>query len=298
MSESKNKITNWLGFNRIYITLSAILVGMCVFALSSWGLVLGLDFTGGAAIEYRLVGDVSLDDVVSGLSEYGITARQTVSSGTDTVLIKTDALAADQVVFADEVANSLGIIKLQIQNLGPAVAPEMITKTIYAVILASGGILIWIAIQFKKITFGVSAIIAAIHDSIIQIGAFSILGKLFGAEVDFLFVTAVLTTIALSVHDTIVVFDRVREDTKKYGVELTGVANRAISETLRRSIMTSLTLVVVILALVVLGGETIRWFATALLIGTVVGTYSSPFVAVPIYVFIENSLRKARRKKK
>jgi len=122
------------------------------------------------------------------------------------------------------------------------------------------------------------------HDSFILIGSYSILGHFFGAEVDFLFVTALLTTLSFSVHDTIVVFDRIREIGKGDREATPDVANRALTETMVRSLNNSFTIIFMLMALLLLGGTTIKWFAVALLVGTILGTYSSPFVAVPLLV--------------
>ncbi len=168
--------------------------------------------------------------------------------------------------------------------MGPSIGPELIKKTLYAVMLGSAFILLLLAKQFREIKYGVCAILAMLHDSFVLLGSFSWLGHFFGAEVDFLFVTALLTTLSFSVHDTIVVYDRIREITRKEGGDFEGIANRALTETMVRSLNNSFTIVFMLVAMILLGGATIRWFATALLIGTISGTYSSPFVAVPLVV--------------
>lgn len=123
------------------------------------------------------------------------------------------------------------------------------------------------------------------HDSIVLIGLFSLFGRFFGTEVDVLFVTALLTTLSFSVHDTIVVFDRIRENRKKHPTaDFTTLVDASVLETLSRSINNSMTIIIMLLVLVLLGGETIRWFAVALLIGAVTGTYSSTFTAAPLVV--------------
>ena len=127
-----------------------------------------------------------------------------------------------------------------------------------------------------------------LHDSLILIGAFSLLGHFFDVEVDVLFVTALLTTLSFSIHDTIVVYDRIRELKRKHprsGLE--EIANAAVLETLSRSINNSMTIIIMLLSLVVLGGDTIRWFSVALLIGAITGTYSSTFTAVPLLLEVD-----------
>jgi preprotein translocase subunit SecF len=159
-------------------------------------------------------------------------------------------------------------------------------------ILVSLGIVFYIAYAFRKVArpitswqFGVAAIIALVHDLLIVLGIFSLLGHFHGVEIDSLFVTAMLTVLGFSIHDTIVVFDRVRENLKIYaGQSIEFVVNHSITQTLVRSLNTSLTVLFVLLALLLFGGETIRYFVLALFIGIIAGTYSSIFVAAPILV--------------
>jgi len=142
---------------------------------------------------------------------------------------------------------------------------------------------LFIGTRFKDLSFGASAVLAMFHDAIILVGSFSILGHFFGAEVDALFVTAILTTLSASVHDTVVTFDRIRELRRNtYQLDWVQLANQAISEVIVRSINNSMTIIFMLFSLVVLGGASTRWFATALLIGVVCGTYSSTAVAIPL----------------
>jgi preprotein translocase subunit SecF len=133
------------------------------------------------------------------------------------------------------------------------------------------------------------------HDTLVLVGMFSLLGHFADLQTDFLFVTAVLTTLSFSVHDTIVVFDRIREIKKSRTTTLTSVANESISVSMRRSINNSLTIIFVLTSLVILGGSSIQGFAAALLIGTISGTYSSPFVAVPLLVLFQNLQTKFKK---
>ena len=143
------------------------------------------------------------------------------------------------------------------------------------------------SIAFKSFYFALSAILALIHDVLVVVGTYSLLSHFFGAEVDLLFVTALLTTMSFSVHDTIVIFDKIREYGTRDKTDLEYYANKALSETLVRSLNNSMTIIFMLLALILLGGSTIRFFVASLLIGTITGTYSSPFVATPILVWLE-----------
>ncbi len=170
-------------------------------------------------------------------------------------------------------------------TVGPIVSSELIQQAILLVILGSIGILLWVSTRFADVKFGVSAIIALMHDVIVVVGTFAILGTLFGVQVDSLFVTAMLTVIGFSVHDTIVVFDRIRENRARHaGEPFDAIVNHSILQTLGRSINTSMTVVITLTALLLIGASSIREFVLALLIGIVSGTYSSIFNASMILV--------------
>lgn len=170
-------------------------------------------------------------------------------------------------------------------TVGPVVSSDLINQAIVLIIVGSLGVLGWITFRFRDVKFGVAALIALLHDVLVVIGAFAIFGTLFNVEIDALFVTAMLTIIGFSVHDTIVVFDRVRENKARHaGEPFDRIVNHSILQTFGRSIMTSLTVVLTLLALLLFGGSAISDFILALLIGIVSGTYSSIFVASPIVV--------------
>jgi len=179
------------------------------------------------------------------------------------------------------------------QTLGPILGRELLQKTITAVILTSIFLFLFIGRRFRDLSFGAGAVLAMLHDTFILIGSFSLLGHFFGAEIDSLFVTALLTTLSSSVHDTIVTFDRIRELRRQsYQKDWVALANQAVTETLTRSINNSMTIIFMLLSLVLLGGSTTRWFAAALLIGVVSGTYSSIGVAIPLVLFFKNRRQK------
>jgi preprotein translocase subunit SecF len=278
---------NWVKYKFIYFTVSLILIGSGVFGLLKWGLKLGIDFKGGSIVEYKVEKSFSTEDISLKLKEAGIEAASIQESGENVYIFRFGFIGKDK---KEEVKKLLeevtqgSIEELRFESFEPRVGPELVKKTVYAVVIAAGAILLWVAYQFRSFKFGTSAILAMFHDSFVLIGLFSLLGHFFDAEVDFLFVTALLTTLSFSVHDTIVVYDRIRETQRRIGGELKDLANRAISETMVRSLNNSFTIIFMLVALVLLGGSTVRWFAIALFIGTVLGTYSSPFVAVPLLV--------------
>jgi preprotein translocase subunit SecF len=229
-----------------------------IFSIFKWGFNVGVDFTGGIVAEYKF------KDGENKVFRYGQLSNQ-----------ESDKIRLD---FKNQ-----GATEIRFDNVGPSIGPELIKKTLYALGLSASLILLWVAYQFKSFKFGISATLATFHDSLVLLGAFSLLGHFFGAEIDFLFVTAMLTILSFSVHDTIVVYDRIRESQKKTGGSLIDLANKALSDTMVRSLNTIHNNIHAF-STNTYGGETVKWFAVALLIGTISGTYSSPFVAVPILV--------------
>jgi preprotein translocase subunit SecF len=263
---------DWMKYRWLYLLVSGTFIILGTFSMIKWGFRVGIDFTGGVVAEYKFPNGKNQ------VFRYGPLGEAEIEK------IKTD--------FKNQKATEISF-----ESVGPSIGPELIKKTIYALLISAGMILLWIAYQFKSIKFGISATLATFHDSLILLGSFSLFGHFFGAEVDFLFVTAVLTILSFSVHDTIVVFDRIREVRKKIGGEIGDIANEALSETMVRSLNNSFTIIFMLIALILMGGESTKWFAVALLVGTVSGTYSSPFVAVPILVTWDEIQKKLRIKK-
>jgi preprotein translocase SecF subunit len=170
-------------------------------------------------------------------------------------------------------------------TIGPVVSADLINQAVILILVGSAGILLWITYRFQDVKFGVTALGALVHDVIVVVGIFAILGTFFRVEIDALFVTAMLTVIGFSVHDTIVVFDRIRENRARHaGERFSEIVNHSILQTFARSIMTSFTVVLTLLALFLFGGSAIRNFVLALLIGIISGTYSSIFNASPLLV--------------
>lgn len=288
---------NWMKHKNKYFALSGIVIAIGVFSLLTWGLNLGLDFTGGSILEYSIATDFSSEELTEEIEDnnYEVSAIQT--AGERRYLIKTNPINEEdknQVtdILKDNIEGEVELLRFE--TVGPSIGPELVKKTVYAVMIAAGGILLWVAYQFKSFKYGISAVLAMLHDSFILIGSFSLLGHLYGAEIDFLFVTALLTTLSFSVHDTIVVYDRIRESQRKEGGSLLGLANNAITETMVRSLNNSFTIIFMLFALVLLGGSTVKWFAVALFIGTILGTYSSPFVAAPLLLTLDRWSKKIK----
>ena len=205
----------------------------------------------------------------------------TVTGNTE---LPTDGTLGEMVVALE---TALGPIESQrsLTTIGPVVSSDLVQQALVLIVVGSLGILLWITYRFRDVKFGVTALVTLVHDIIVVVGIFAILGTFFHVEVDALFVTAMLTVIGFSVHDTIVVFDRIRENRARHaGEPFAEVVNHSILQTFARSIMTSFTIVLTLLSLVLFGGSAIQSFVLALLLGIISGTYSSIFNAAPILV--------------
>ena len=287
---------NWLKYSKIYYIVSGVLIAASIFSILRWGFQIGIEFTGGTVVEYKIEKDFDRQSVLDKDFLQTVEISSISETGEGSYIFRVSRLVPEEKdALRQKIESEVqsGVEELKFEVVGPSVGPELIKKTAYALIIAVTLILLWVAVQFKKLSFGAAAILAMLHDTFILVGSFSLLGHFFGAQVDFLFVTAVLTTLSFSVHDTIVVFDRIREIQKKHGGDLYDISNRALTETMVRSLNNSFTIIFMLVALLLLGGTTIKWFAAALLVGTVLGTYSSPFVAVPLLnIFASLRLRK------
>jgi preprotein translocase subunit SecF len=288
MENKEVRQINWMKYRPLYFTISLLVIVSGLINISMNGFNLGIDFSGGSELEYSLENQIPFEKVEEGALSIGVEAN-TQKVGNN-LSIKSSELSAEKEKELTKKIKELageGSQLVRFENVGPSISRDLVTKTLIAVLLASASILIWVAYQFKNITYGVSATLATCHDALVLIGVYSILGTIFNAKMDFLFVTAVLTTLSFSVHDTIVVYDRIRELRRKHGGNMVNIANRALSETMRRSVYNSLTIIFMLVSLIYFGGSSITWFAAALLVGVISGTYSSPFVAVPILLFLQ-----------
>ncbi|OIN89911.1 protein translocase subunit SecF [Candidatus Beckwithbacteria bacterium CG22_combo_CG10-13_8_21_14_all_01_47_9] len=279
---------NWFKYRVFYFGLSLVLIAGGSYSLLVNGLKLGLDFTGGSLLELKVNAPIGELQTVA---EAAIPLASLQQSN-DSFILRSRAIdSAQKMQLTETLKIKFGeVSEIRFETIGPLLGQELIQKTLIGLALAVLFILVYLAYRFRDKTFGICAVLAMLHDSLIILGAFSLLGAWLGVEIDALFVTAVLTILSFSVHDTIVLYDRIREDRRLYPQEtMVNIANRAISETMTRSVNNSLTIIFMLLSLFVFGGETTRWFVLALLIGTVSGTYSSPFVAVPLLVLIKRN---------
>lgn len=289
---------NFLKYKWLYFLISAIVIGAGLYSIIVYGFSFSIDFVGGSLIEYQFNKKVEEKDIKKIFSEnkVKIFSLQVISDKTVLIrLIPIDEKKENLIRKTLENIFKMKISLLRFETVGPTLGQEMAFKTIIASLVAILGILVYLTFAFKNIKYGIAAILAMIHDFLVVIGSYSLMSKFLGAEVDTLFVTAILTTMSFSVHDTIVVFDKIREYRKiDTTTPFSVLANKALTETMVRSLNNSLTIALMLLALVLLGGETIRFFAAALLIGTVTGTYSSPFIATPLLEVFEKGRRRSK----
>ncbi len=299
---------NIIGRRKIYFLISLLVMIPGLISLAIFGLNTSIDFSGGSQMTVAF--PKNIDDrekmfIQDSLERQNIKVISVQPSG-KLLIVRTSPMDQKQNVnFIKSLKAEYKQAKQEeFSTIGPTIGKETTVNAIKATVIASILIIIYITLVFRKVPkpassvrFGVSAIIALIHDVIVVIGVFSILGYLFNVEIDALFVTALLTIIGFSVHDTIVVFDRIRENLgKNSSGDFATTVNDSILQTIGRSLNTSITVLLVLLALLLFGGESIRWFVVALMVGVASGTYSSIFNASPILVvWHEWSVKRAKK---
>ncbi len=296
---------NLIKYRYLYFAISLLVIIPGVFALIFWGLPLGIDFTGGSLLEVQFksgtpptIAQVNTIYSTLSTSAMDISNPEVQPLGTDGLSIRSREMndaTKTKVVTALQAQYGGGqaVVIQDFNQVTASVGAQVARAAALAVVMASVAILIYIWYAFRKVNhplrFGVAAIIATIHDTLVVLGMGAILGHFLGWQVDSLFLTALLTVIGFSVHDDIVVFDRIRENSNIYRrVDFETVVNHSIVQTMDRSINTQLTVMITLLALALFGGDTIHHFVVILLIGVFSGTYSSIFNASPILVVWEN----------
>ncbi|MEK7548519.1 MAG: protein translocase subunit SecF, partial [Patescibacteria group bacterium] len=291
---------------RLWFAISGALAIFGLVALIIWRLPLGIDFRGGATWEIKPSSSISIQvlrEAIGGIEAIG--GAQVAAIGGESYQIKLLPITNEvhQEISAALTAKIGQFEERQFQLVGPSVSRDLAKKAFLAVVLASILIIAYLAYAFRRVEkpvsswqFGTIAVVALMHDLLISAGIFAALARFVNFEVDASFVTAMLTIMGFSVHDTIVVFDRVRENLTRQRADqldnFEAVVDRSLSQTLNRSLATSLTVIFTLLALSILGGESIRAFVVTMLIGITVGTYSSIFTASPLLVVWQ---RRSRR---
>lgn len=319
----------FMKYKPLYLIISVVAILPGFISLLTFGLKPSIDFTGGSLLELKLsdqrqatsaasakiVGPLKVpnpagDDLESrragrlaytkSVREYLVSQKidfEEVRQTPEGFLLRTkeiDEIQKNRIMTGISQA-VVPVSETRFETLGPVLGRELLFKTIFGVVLAALFIAAYIIYQFKDLAFGLCATLATVHDSLVILGVFSLLGRFAQVEVGTLFVTAVLTVLSFSVHDTIVVYDRIREKMSRLQVnfpnldvgQLEKIIDSATNETLVRSLNNSLTVIFMLVSLFVLGGDSLHWFALALLVGTISGTYSSPFVAGPLLILFK-----------
>ncbi len=283
-------------YRKLFYALSAIIIAVSLFSIYKWGLNPGIDFKGGSILEVEYSGSrPEQAKLITAIAPLNLDASVR-STGENGYIIRMRDITTEEKV---SLSNTIGVFgtstEKRFDSVGPLLGTEALRKSFASVALVIIAIVLFIAFAFRHVSepisswkYGIIAVIALIHDVIVPTGAFAILGHYKGYEVDTLFVTALLVVLGFSVHDTIVVFDRVRENLKNASAKkpFNEIVGESISQTLTRSINTSLTTLLALIVLYFVGGESTQHFSLALIIGIVAGTYSSIFLGSPLLVTV------------
>lgn len=277
---------------RLAYPLSALLIILSIGAFLTQGLNFGIDFRGGILVEIKTEGPANVAELRATVGDLGLGEVQVQEFGApDDVLIRIqqqDGAEAEQVQAINVLKEALGDQVSEYRRtefVGPTVGAELISSAIWAVVLAIGAILIYIWFRFEW-QFGVGAVIALTHDVLTTIGLFAFTQLEFNLAT----VAAILTIAGYSINDTVVIYDRVREELRRYKkLDMPAVLNLAVNRTLSRTFMTSVTTLIALIALAIFGGSIIRDFAYAMIWGVIIGTYSSVFIAVPVLLALNLS---------
>ncbi len=291
---------NIIGKKNIFLFISGILVLASIVAFVVFGLKTGIDFKGGTMWQLRLtqmnVDNKQINAEIIKIffeTDLGIKNVTVFPVENQSFLLRLESISEeDHQKHLEAFKQKFGDIEeLRFESIGPTIGQELKSKSLWAVIFVILGISFYVAYAFRKVSYpvkswkyGIVTLITLFHDVMIPIGLFAILGWKFNIEVDTNFVVALLVVMGFSVHDTIVVFDRIRENllNQRGKEEFSETVNKSINQTFARSINTSLTLVLVLISLLIFGPLTLKYFILAILVGTVIGTYSSIFVASPL----------------
>ena len=293
---------------KLYFLISGLVIIPGLISLVLFGLKPSIDFTGGSTIKYQVLSskyqipDKKIKDVVQSQK----IKLESIQKSGNSIKVQTEPINQKKKNVITLILKKAypKLSETSFDTVGPTIGRETEINAFKAVIIASIAITAYIAFAFRKVSkpvsswkYGVCAIVALLHDILVVLGIFSIFGWLFGIEIDSLFITALLTIMGFSIHDTIVVFDRIRENLRRnYSLSFEEVVNNSLLETLNRSLNTSLTVILVLFALLLFGGESIRWFVVALLVGIISGTYSSIFNASQLLVvWYEWDKKRAKR---
>jgi len=292
-------------YRKIFVSISALLVTLSVVSMIFFGINFGIDFRGGSLLEVEYTGTRPEKVAVeNSLKELSLGDMLIQPIGDNGYSIKTRDITDGE---KQTILSSLGdeATETSFTSVGPSVGAELVRKSTISFILVALGIILWIAFSFRKVSkpvsswkYGILAIVSLVHDVIIASGFFALVSHFMGKDADTLFVVAVLTVLGLSVSDTIVVFDRIRENIRHMqSKSFEEIVGTSLNQVYTRSIITSLTTIIVLLSLVFFGPSSTKLFAMTLVAGMFFGTYSSIFLASPLLVMVNNLQGKSKKKK-
>ncbi len=295
---------------KFFLPISGLLVVASIIALFVWGLNFGIDFKGGSLLEVDFGSEFrpTITEIQNSLAEAGL-MNTIIQPTEDSYIIRFKE--SDKNIHSaalnslKNLSESRGIDtfkELHFDSVGPSIGKELKSKSFNASIIALIMIIVYISLSFRKVSlpvaswkYGVASVIALAHDVIITLGLFSFLGHFYGTEINTPFIAAILTILGYSINDTIVVFDRIRDNLPKSKDNFADTVDRSLNQTLGRSLNTSFTTILALVAVYFFGGDSIKDFALALIIGISFGTYSSIFVASPVLVIWDNLSRSKRK---
>jgi len=298
----------FIKYKKVFYSISIVLVVLAVAGIIVFGLKPGIEFSGGSSLEFTFEEQSpSFDEIKTSLQDLDLGEVSLQKTSDNGVILKMKFIDEETHQKVLTAINKVGAIKQGsegFQVIGPVIGNELKQKTKIVVILALISILIYIAFSFRKIArpvnswvYGMAGLVALFHDVLIPLGVFAVLGKFYGIEVTIPIITAFLTVFGYSINDSVVVFDRVRENLlKTRDLNFNEVVEKSLNETLTRSMNTSFTTLLALFAILFLGGESLKFFAFALILGIGLGTYSSLFLATPLLTtFLWVKDRKRRR---
>ncbi|MFH1426796.1 MAG: protein translocase subunit SecF [Candidatus Kerfeldbacteria bacterium] len=289
---------------KYWSTLSIIGIAATVVLWFVWGLNLGIDFTGGTSMELRfpdIESRPSVENITTTVTDLGVSDMRIQTAGESNLILKMQHIENKTRQQILDAYKDQDVVEENYTSIGPTLGEELKRKAVIALLLVLFAIIGYISYAFRKVSngpvpswvFGLGAIVALAHDILLVVGAFILLGHFMDVQVDTLFVTALLTILGFSVHDTIVVYDRIREGLKDRAKKsFKEIINESINTTLVRSINTSFSTLLVLLALYLFGGASIQWFVLALILGILTGTYSSIFIASPLLLVGQRLLKR------
>lgn len=288
-------------YRKIWFVFSGVLITASIIALALWQLRLGIDFTGGSLLEFKRTDSTNVfidySAIIDPLLEHDFVVQPT---DRESIILRTEAINEEthQKIIGVLRAAAGEIVEIRFDSIGPVIGQELARKSIWALVVVFVAIVLYIAWSFRKVSrpvsswkYGLITIFTGLHDIIIPLGLFSAFGQFYGTEVTAAFVAAVLTILGYSINDTIVVLDRVRENLSQGTNDFEATVNTSVNQTMARSINTTLTTLLALIAVYLFGGVTVKDFALALIVGIATGAYSSIFIASPFLVVWQRATR-------